>query len=144
MSVPERNERGKFEKYSKCPFLKEMKETNLKNTRSPNFSKVDNVLSIDLWEIPNLENIDEGPNFARVSSKWMELGHPDSYQWLLNNIIPESKIKYIITKFKQYSHYGGIIVQCSIWFQMHKITLEFIILIYLSYWSWCCFSYMLT
>ena len=32
MSVPER-ERGKFEKYSKCPFLKEMKEANLKNTQ---------------------------------------------------------------------------------------------------------------
>ena len=29
-----------------------------------------NVLSIDLWKIPHLENIDERPNFSRVSS-WM-------------------------------------------------------------------------
>ena len=27
-----------------------------------------NVLSIDLWKIPHLENIEERPNFSRVSS----------------------------------------------------------------------------
>ena len=60
VSVPERNERGEFEKYSKCPFLKEMKEANLKNTLKCPFLK-------EMKEA-NLKNT-RSPNFSRVSSK---------------------------------------------------------------------------
>ena len=37
----------------------------------PNFSRVfiENVLSVDLWKIPNIENTNESPNFSRISTK---------------------------------------------------------------------------
>ena len=40
-----------------------------------------NVLSVDLWKIPHLENIDESPNFSRVSSKY------NTFLWLYGVII---------------------------------------------------------
>ena len=51
-----------------------------------------NVLSIDLWKIPHLENFDERPNFSRVSLKMYQVWNSEKLRtWKISMEVQTSQ-----------------------------------------------------